>query len=100
MGTLGVKIYGTALVAEFAKRHAASRKPLQRFLTIVEAASWPHLPAAKEVFPSIDYAPFTGTLIFDIAGNKYRLVARVDFDEQMLYIQKVMTHAEYDREDF
>jgi mRNA-degrading endonuclease HigB of HigAB toxin-antitoxin module len=38
----------------------------------------------KRSFPAADYAPRTGTLIFDIGGNQYRLVARVDFEEQVL----------------
>ena len=60
---------------------------------------WPHFPAVKETFPATDYAPATGTLIFNIGGNKYRLIARVDFEEQLLVIQTVLTHQEYDRED-
>jgi mRNA interferase HigB len=35
--------------------------------------------------------------VFDIGGNKYRLVAAVHFDRQMLYVRHVFTHAEYDR---
>jgi mRNA interferase HigB len=38
-------------------------------------------------------------LIFDIGGNKYRLIARVDFEEQMLFVQAVMTHEKYNREN-
>ena len=38
-------------------------------------------------------------LVFNIGGNKYRLIARVDFEEQLLVIQTVLTHQEYDRED-
>jgi len=38
-------------------------------------------------------------LTFSIGGNKYRLIARVDFEEQLLVIQTVLTHQEYDRED-
>ena len=53
----------------------------------------------KQTFPAADYAPSTRTLIFDIGGNKYRLVARVDFEEEVLYIESVMTHEEYGRED-
>jgi len=34
-----------------------------------------YFPAVKETFPATDYAPSTGTLIFDIGGNKYRLIA-------------------------
>jgi len=38
--------------------------------------------------------------MFDIGGNKYRLIARVDFEEQMLVVERVLTHNEYRREDF
>jgi mRNA-degrading endonuclease HigB of HigAB toxin-antitoxin module len=49
-----------------------------------DVAAWPHFVAVKQSFPATDYAHATGTLIFDISGNKYRLVARVDFEEQIL----------------
>jgi mRNA interferase HigB len=94
-----VRVFGETAIAEFAKQHPASRKPLQRFVAIARAAVWPHFPALKETFPATDYAPATGTLIFNVGGNKYRLIARVDFEEQLLVIQTVLTHREYDRED-
>ena len=92
-------VYGEAAITKFAKKHPASRRPLQRFLEIARGAEWPHFPAVRRTFRAIDYAPASGTLIFDVGGNKYRLVARVDFDEQLLYIQTVLTHEEYSRED-
>jgi mRNA interferase HigB len=99
MGTSDVKVFGEAVIAGFARKHPASRKPLQRFVAVAGAALWPHFPAVKETFAATDYAPATGTLIFNIGGNKYRLVARVDFEEQLLVIETVLTHGEYDRED-
>ena len=98
MGTSEVDVYGEAILSKFALKHAASRKALERFLEIARAAEWPHFPAVKQTFPATDYAPSTGTMIFDIGGNKYRVVARVDFEEQILFIHKVMTHEEYQRE--
>jgi mRNA interferase HigB len=94
-----VKVFGEAVIAGFAKEHPASRKPLQRFVTIVRSAVWPHFPALRETFPATDYAPATGTLVFNVGGNKYRLIARVDFEEQLLAIQTVLTQREYDREE-
>ena len=94
-----MKVFGEAVIAGFARKHAASRVPLKRFATIARAALWPHFPAVKETFPATDYAPATGTPIFNIGGNKYRLIARVDFEEQLLVIETVLTHREYDRED-
>jgi mRNA interferase HigB len=99
-GNVGdVKVFGETVLAGFAKKHPASRKPLQRFVTIARTALWPHFPAVKQTFPTADYAPATGTRIFNIGGNNYRVIAPVDFDEQLFMIQTVLTHQEYDRED-
>jgi mRNA interferase HigB len=94
-----MKVRGEAEVAAFARKHAASRRALQRFVEVASAADWPHFPAVKQTFGSADYAPFTGTLIFDIGENKYRLVARVDFDQQLLFIERIRTYEEYGREN-
>ena len=85
------------MVTKFAKKHADARKPLTRFLKIVRAARWQHFIEVKESFPATDYA--AETLIFDIGGNKYRLVARVNFQRQTLLIDEVLTHGEYDRKE-
>jgi mRNA interferase HigB len=94
-----VKVYGEAAITKFAVKHSASRRPLQRFLEMARSAEWPHFPAVKRTFGATDYAPSTGTLIFDVGGNKYSIIARVDFRAQMLFIESVMTHEEYNRED-
>jgi mRNA interferase HigB len=52
----------------------------------------------EQSFRDADYTP-SGRTIFDIGGNKYRLIARIDFEEQLLLIEKILTHEEYDRED-
>ncbi len=89
---------GEAVIAKFAKKHPVSRKPLARFLSIANLAVWPHFPAVKASFAAADYAPTTGTVIFDIGGNKYRLIGTVDFSEQILVVRRVLTHEEYNRE--
>jgi mRNA interferase HigB len=94
-----VKVFGEAVISAFAKRHPASRKPLQRFVAIARSALWPHFPALRETFGATDYAPATGTPVFNIGGNKYRLIARVEFEEQLLVVETVLTHREYDREE-
>ena len=94
-----MKVYGETAITEFARKHGASRKPLARFLAVARAAAWKHLPDVKQAFPATDYAAASGTLIFNIGVNKYRLIARVDFTEQLLFIQTVMTHEKYNREN-
>jgi mRNA interferase HigB len=82
-----VTVLGEAAISEFAKRYADSRRPLGRFLQIARCANWKTFLEVKQSFPATDYAPRSGTLIFDIGGNKYRLTARVDFEEELLFIQ-------------
>ena len=83
----------------FSRKHPAARRPLQRFLEVAEAADWPHLMAMKNSFRAADYTS-SGMIIFNIAGNKYRLAARVDFNERIMYVESVLTHEEYRREVF
>jgi mRNA interferase HigB len=73
---------------------------LQRFLEIARSAEWPHYSAVKNTFGATDLGTQTGRLIFDIGGNKYRLIASVDFAEQLLVIDRVLTHDDYERETF
>lgn len=99
MGTFIVRVLGEAILTGFAQTHTAARKPLQRFLGIARSAEWPHFPALKQSFAAADYIS-RGTVIFDIGGNKYRVIAAVNFEKQILLIERVLSHEEYTREDF
>lgn len=55
-------------------------------------------PALRETFGSADYVD--GFTLFDVGGNRYRIAAVIHYDKQRMYIRKVMTHAEYDRNDW
>jgi mRNA interferase HigB len=94
-----MEVYGEAVVTRFTRKYPAARKPLQRFLRIVHQAEWQRFPAVKETFSATEYTSSTGTLIFDIGGNKYRLLARINFERRILLIDKVLTHEEYNREN-
>jgi mRNA interferase HigB len=49
----------------------------------------------RKDFPSADQ--IGNVLVFNVKGNKYRLVVRVDYPRQELYIKALLTHAEYDK---
>jgi mRNA interferase HigB len=95
-----VKVLGEAILARFAARHAGARAPLQRFLEIARNAEWRHYAAVKNTFRATDLGKKTGRLIFNVGGNKYRLIASVDFGEQLLVVENVLTHGDYERETF
>ena len=99
MGTLVDDGFGEAVLTKFARKHPLARKPLSRFLAILTSATWPHFPGLKRTFSSAHYAPATGVTIFDIGGNKYRVVAIVNFEKRIVLIQEAFTHEEYNREN-
>ncbi len=80
---------------KFSRRHPNARKALGNWVDATVAASWKNLIGLRGTFRSADYV--RGLMIFDIGGNKYRLIATVDYKAQQVYVLEVMTHAEYNR---
>jgi mRNA interferase HigB len=71
--------------------------PLKAWHAIVNNrdTDWHDLSDVKEAFPS---ASIVGDcVVFNIGGNKYRLVTRIRFARHVVYVLLVMTHQEYDR---
>ena len=86
------------LLNDFVQTHAQSAKPLNRWLSQVEAAVWNNHTELKQMFPSADYVN-NGRYVFNIAGNNYRIVAVVIFIGGVMNIRFVGTHSEYDKID-
>lgn len=52
----------------------------------------------QSVFPKAEaVGNFT---VFNIKGNKYRLIVSIDYEKQLVYIKYILPHAEYDKEDW
>jgi mRNA interferase HigB len=94
---LDVTVIGEVLLTEFAKKHDRSRKPLTRFVGLVRVAAWKYMPDVKATFNTVDFDPSSQTYIFDIGGNKYRVLAAIDFEEQLFSVESVITHEQYNR---
>lgn len=76
---------------------ADSEQPLKSWYTVAESADWSEPAAVKEQYRN---ASFVGDrVIFNIAGNKYRLVVWINYRFRTVYIRFVGTHAEYDTID-
>lgn len=63
-----------------------------------KAASWKSLADMRRSFNSVDFVG-NDRYVFNIKGNRYRLVAMVFFNRRTLYIRFIGTHAEYDTID-
>lgn len=82
----------------FWEKHPDAKTSLILWYKLTNAAGWQNLVDVRKVFPSADrVGNFT---IFNIGGNKYRLIAFVDYTYQKVFIRHVLTHAEYDKNDW
>ena len=78
--------------------HGDSQTALERWYDIAENAEWKNLSDIKVDFPATDYVG-NQHYVFNIRGNKYRLVVVVKFMIGHVFIRFVGTHSEYDRID-
>lgn len=80
---------------EKAKRFPDARTALQVWLETARAAKWNSLEDIRRIFPTAD---MVGKLaIFNVKGGHYRLIVRMEFQSQRVYVKELLTHAQYDR---
>lgn len=90
-----VRIISKAAITEFSKTHKDALEPLLYWHSITKRAAWRHLADVRADFPHADAVGiFT---VFNISGNKYRLVSVIKYRWQIVYIRHILTHAEYDK---
>ncbi|MDO9077520.1 MAG: type II toxin-antitoxin system HigB family toxin [Brevundimonas sp.] len=76
----------------------AARIALTEWHTTVSDADWGNFSEVKATFNSADYVA-DGKIVFDVGGNKYRVVGLIGFRTKRVFILFVGTHADYDRID-
>ena len=81
-----------------AAKHADANAALQVWFDTAVEAEWRNLEDVRKTFPSTD---MVGDLaIFNIRGNRYRLIVRMEFRYKRIYIKEFLTHAEYSKGDW
>ncbi len=81
---------------EFIIKHGETKEPLDSWFKLATKAVWINLVDVQKVFSSAEaVGNFT---VFNIKGNKYRLIVSIDYTKQLIFIKYVLTHAEYDKE--
>ena len=85
-------------LVQFWERHPDARASLESWYAVVRKAVWKSPAEMKQVYPSADLVG--RRTVFNIAGNKYRLIARVNYQTQRVFVLFILTHAEYGRGDW
>ena len=85
---------------EFGRKHAGAATPLRVWLKLARYGSFQNLAELKRTFASVDLVTVKGRnfYVFDIGGNKYRLIAAIQFNTQRLFVRHILTHSDYDTE--
>lgn len=79
---------------EFWAKYPDAELPLDNWHRVAKKAMWQSIAEVKTVFPHAD-AAYECT-VFNIGGNKYRLIVEIKYDRQVIYVKHVLTHKDYD----
>jgi len=85
---------------EFGQRHPDAVEALEKWHRFFREARWQSIQDVRGVYPHADavmVASGNTVTVFNICGNKYRLVAAIHYDRQRIYVLKILTHAEYSK---
>jgi len=90
-----MRVISKKWLREFWERHADAKGPLETWHAVAKAAKWQKLLDVQKTYSSAEAVnQFT---VFNIKGNTYRLIVKIEYELRMIYVHCVLTHAEYDK---
>ncbi len=90
-----MKLISNKALREFAAAHPDANQSLQAFRRLVECRAFANFAQLRATFATVDIVD--QLYVFNIGGNKYRLVAAIAFTPQLLWVKAILTHADYDK---
>ena len=88
-----MRVIGRKVLEDFGKKHSQAKRPLETWYAVTKDAAWASLVEVRKVYPHTDYV--NGWTVFDVSGNKYRLIALINYRAQVITLNSILTHAEY-----
>ncbi|MBZ5504705.1 MAG: type II toxin-antitoxin system HigB family toxin [Acidobacteriia bacterium] len=88
------------VISKSAWREAIARDPtlegpISEWHKVATCATWSNITEVKAVYPHADYVnPF---MVFNIKGGNYRLIVKIEYRWQMIFVKHLLTHKEYDK---
>ena len=93
-----MRIISRKKIRKFWEKHSDARSALESWYADAKQANWKTPSDIKNVYKNASFVA-ANRVVFNIKGNKYRLVAAVQFEYGIVYIRFIGTHKEYDRID-
>ena len=80
---------------EFAQKHPGTKAALRHWYKLMKGGNFRSFVEFRTAFPHADQV--RKLTVFNIGGNKARLIAAIHYNRQKIYIRAVLTHDEYDK---
>lgn len=93
-----MRVFSRSTLETFWRSHKDAEEPLRAWFQEVDKAAWRGPADVRNRYRSADFLP-GDRVVFNIKGNKYRLIVAVKYDFKCVYIRFIGTHAEYDKID-
>ena len=93
-----MRIIAKRTLRQFWERHADAQGPLEAWHSEAAKAHWDNPQQIKDQFGSSSILK-GGRTVFNIGGNKYRLILSMDYERQACYVKFIGAHREYDAID-
>jgi mRNA interferase HigB len=77
--------------------NADAEVPLRAWYRTVKQATWENFADVKATYNTADQVKKSRKVVFDIGGNKFRLIAVIDFTRYKVFVRAVLDHKEYDK---
>lgn len=91
-----MQVIGLPSLQNLKRRHADVKTQVDAWLSEVEIAQWDSPQDIKLRYPSASIL-FDNQVVFNLKGNNYRLLVKIDYKRKTILVQKAGTHAEYSR---
>jgi mRNA interferase HigB len=94
-----MRVISKRRLREFWERHPDARQPLEAWFKVAEKADWRDFRDVRATFANASGVPLDcglTAIVFNIGGNKYRLISRIEYRFHVIYVKMVLTHAQYD----
>jgi mRNA interferase HigB len=90
-----MRVIKRGALVQFWQKHSDAKSSLEAWYGVMRGATWKTPAELRQVYANADLVG--RRTVFNIAGNKYRLIARVNYQTQRVFVLYILTHAEYDR---
>ena len=94
-----MQVIARRTLKEFWARHPHAEGPIRSWFAVTAKAQWANPAEIMQQFGStVDFVG-DNRVIFDLGGNKYRLIVHISYEFGRVLVKFIGTHAEYDRID-